>query len=227
MPPLVLCAHGTANRAGQQVVLDLLTATRGELPGVRVEAAYVDVQQPGPGDVVAELYDASDPPVIVPLLLSTGYHVEVDIAQVVAAHPGTRATTALGPSALLADTMIARCAEAGVAPTDAVVFAAAGSSRPQAARDAEQAAALFTQRWAGSGQVLLGYGSASSPSIPEAVAQLRAGGARRVAIAAYLLGPGHFHDKLQQAGADLVTAPLGADRRLVQQAVARYRAARA
>lgn len=73
--------------------------------------------------------------------------------------------------------------------------------------------------------MLLGYGSASSPSIPEAVARLRADGASRVAIAAYLLGPGHFHDKLHQAGADLVTAPLGADERLVQQAVARYRAA--
>ncbi|MBO1753881.1 sirohydrochlorin chelatase [Allobranchiibius sp. CTAmp26] len=225
MPPLVLCAHGTANPAGQQVVLDLLAATRRELPGVRVEAAYVDVQQPGPGEVVAELYEASDPPVIVPLLLSTGYHVEVDIDRVVRAYPGTRATTALGPSPLLADTMVARCTQAGVEPWDAVVFAAAGSSRPQAARDAEQAAALFIERWAGSGDVLLGYGSASSPTIPEAVARLRAGGAQRVAIAAYLLGPGHFHDKLQQAGADLVTAPLGADERLVQQAIARYRSA--
>ncbi|WP_347813817.1 CbiX/SirB N-terminal domain-containing protein [Allobranchiibius sp. GilTou38] len=224
-PPLVLCAHGTANPAGQQVVLDLLAATRRQLPGVRVEAAYVDVQAPGPGDVVADLYDASDPPVIVPLLLSTGYHVEVDIDRVVHAHPGTRATSALGPAPLLADTMITRCAESGVEPSDAVVFAAAGSSRPQAARDAEQAAALFAERRAGSGPVLLGYGSASSPSIPEAVARLRADGASRVAIAAYLLGPGHFHDKLHHAGADLVTAPLGADERLVQQAVVRYRAA--
>ena len=225
MSPLVLCAHGTANPAGQQVVLDLLAATRRELPDVRVEAAYVDVQDPGPDEVVADLYDATDPPVIVPLLLSTGFHIEVDIDRVVRAHPGTRATTALGPSPLLADTMIARCAQAGVQPSDAVVFAAAGSSRPQAARDAEQAAALFTERRGGAGQVLLAYGSASAPSIPDAVAQLRAGGADRVAIAAYLLGPGHFHDKLQDAGADVVTAPLGADERLVRQAVARYRAA--
>lgn len=226
MSPLVLCAHGTANPAGQQVVLDLLAMTRGKLPGVRVEAAYVDLQDPGPGEVVAGLYDAAYPPVIVPLLLSTGFHVEVDIEEVLTAHPGTRATDALGPSALIADLMIDRLAQVGSTDRDAVVFAAAGSSRTRAAQDAEQAADLVRERRpAGAGRLILGYGSASSPTVPEAVAQLRADGADRVVIAAYLLGPGHFHDKLQQAGADVVTAPLGADRRVVAQAIARYRSA--
>lgn len=224
--PLVLCAHGTANLAGQQVVLDVLDMVRAQLPDIRVEVAHVDVQEPGPGEVVAGLYDASDPPVIVPLLLSTGFHVEVDIQEVVRAHPGTRATDALGPSALIADLMIDRLAEAGATDQDAVVFAAAGSSRARAARDAEQAAELVRERRpVGSGPLVLGYGSASTPTIPDAVAQLREDGAQRVVIAAYLLGPGHFHDKLQHAGADLVTAALGADARIAAQAVLRYRAA--
>lgn len=226
MPPLVLCAHGTANPAGQRVVLDLLEMTRAALPRVRVEVAHVDVQVPGPGEVVAGMYDPVGPPVIVPLLLSTGFHVEVDIEEVVRAHPGTRATDALGPSALIADLMIDRLAQAGATDLDAVVFAAAGSSRARAARDAEQAADLVRERRPpGAGRLILGYGSASSPSVPEAVAQLRADGAARVVIASYLLGPGFFHDKLQQAGADVVTAPLGADPRVVAQAIARYRAA--
>ncbi|MEO8850247.1 MAG: CbiX/SirB N-terminal domain-containing protein [Allobranchiibius sp.] len=226
MPSLVLCAHGTANVAGQQVVVDLLEMTRSALPDIRVEAAHVDVQEPGPGEVVAGLYDRADPPVIVPLLLSTGFHVEVDIAQVVQAHPGTRATDALGPSALIADLMIDRLAQAGATDADAVVFAAAGSSRARAARDAEQAAALVrARRTAGAGPLLLAYGSAGTPTIPDAIAQLREQGAERVVIGSYLLGPGFFHDKLQRAGADLVTAPLGADERIVQQAVLRYREA--
>jgi hypothetical protein len=32
-----------------------------------------------------------------------------------------------------------------------------------------------------------------------------------VAVASYLLAPGHFHSRLGAAGADLVSAPLGAD----------------
>ncbi|MDQ2849573.1 MAG: sirohydrochlorin chelatase [Actinomycetota bacterium] len=223
MPPLVLCAHGTANAAGQQVVLDLLALTRAELPGTRVEAAYVDVQSPGPGEVVSGLYDAADPPVIVPLLLSTGFHVEVDIEEVVQAYPGTLATDALGPSALIADLVLDRLAEVGARSTDAVVFAAAGSSRARAARDAEHAAGMVrARRPRDAAPLMLGYGSASSPTVPEVVARLREQGAQRVVVASYLLGPGHFHDKLQHAGADLVTAPLGADHRIVAQAIARY-----
>ncbi len=222
MPSLVLCAHGTANPDGQQVLLDLLDGVRRSLPQVRVDAAYVDVQQPGPAQVVADLYDAADPPVIVPLLLSTGYHVEVDIAAVLRDYPGTRASIALGPSELLTDVLVDRVGETGAGAGDAVVFAAAGSSRAAATRDAELARGSFAARW--DGPVVLAYGSAGAPTVPDAVAQLRDRvGAARVVIVAYLVGPGHFHDKLHTAGADLVGAPLGADPRMVELIVRRYR----
>ena len=42
-------------------------------------------------------------------------------------------------------------------------------------------------------------------------AAARAGGATSVAVAAYLLAEGFFHDRLADAGADHVTAPLGDD----------------
>ena len=50
----------------------------------------------------------------------------------------------------------------------------------------------------------MAFGSAAAPDVPAAVAAARAGGADRVAIAPYLLAPGHFADRLAAAGADLV-----------------------
>ena len=47
------------------------------------------------------------------------------------------------------------------------------------------------------------FASAAEPSVEEAVADLRAAGAPRVAVATYLLFPGLFADKLAAAGADV------------------------
>ena len=71
------------------------------------------------------------------------------------------------------------------------------------------------------GPVSVCYGSASLPRIADAVAAARTGG-RRVVAASYLLAPGFFHDKVSAAGADVVTAPLTPDPRLVQIVLDRY-----
>lgn len=219
MRPLVLCAHGTADPSGQQTVLDIAAQVRAELPGTTVEPAYVDVQEPTLESVVAHLHSAGEPPLIVPLLLSGGYHVQVDIARVVEAYAGTTATVSLGPAALLAEVLVSRLLEAGANAEDEVVLAAAGSTRPEAARDAEDMLRLLQERWAG--PVALAYGSAAQPDVPTAVAAAKANDRGRVAVAAYLLGHGHFHHVLKAAGADLVTEPLGADPRVVAQVIAR------
>jgi sirohydrochlorin ferrochelatase len=70
--------------------------------------------------------------------------------------------------------------------------------------------------------VTTGYGSAAQPAVTDAVAAARRGGAQRVVVAAYLLAPGHFHDKLDAAGADLVTAPLLPDDRIAAVLLDRY-----
>lgn len=70
----------------------------------------------------------------------------------------------------------------------------------------------------------VGYGAGCAPSVPDAVEAARADG-RRVVLASYLLAPGFFHDRLQTAGADLVTAPVGADRRVAAIVADRYDAA--
>jgi sirohydrochlorin ferrochelatase len=61
--------------------------------------------------------------------------------------------------------------------------------------------------------------------VPDAVAAARAAGAARVVVAAYLLAPGHFADRLAAAGADAVTAPLLPDDRVASVLLDRYDAA--
>jgi sirohydrochlorin ferrochelatase len=225
-PVLVACAHGTRNPAGRRLVAELALAARRQRPGLVTTAAFVDVQPPTVVDVVAGLAAEGRPAVVVPLLLSGGYHVHVDIAGAVAAHPSAVAARPLGPDPRLAGVLHDRLLAAGADPADpatAVVLAAAGSSDPRAVADVEATAALLAGRWAG--PVSCGYGSAAAPRVPDAVAAARAAGAARVVVAAYLLAPGHFADRLAAAGADAVTAPLLPDDRVASVLLDRYDAA--
>jgi sirohydrochlorin ferrochelatase len=184
------------------------------------------VQPPTVVDVVAELAVAERSAVVVPLLLSGGYHVHVDIAGAVAGHAGAVAARPLGPDSRLVAVLRDRLVEAGADPRDpltAVVLAAAGSSDPRSVADVEDTADLLQRDWAGA--VTTGYGSAAAPTVPDAVRAARRGGAERVVVASYLLAPGHFHDKLAGAGADTVTAPLLPDERIAAVLLDRYDAA--
>ena len=68
-------------------------------------------------------------------------------------------------------------------------------------------------------------GAGATPRVPEAVSTARATGAPRVVVAAYLLAPGFFHDRVLEAGGDVVSAPLAPDDRLAAIALDRYAAA--
>ena len=225
-PVLVACAHGTRNPTGRRLIAELALAARNLRPGLTTTAAFVDVQPPTVVDVVAELSRAGRPAVVVPLLLSGGYHVHVDIAGAVAAAPGTIAARPLGPDRRLVEVLHDRLVVAGADPADpstAVVVAAAGSSDERAVADVRTTAQLLQRSWAG--PVTTGYGSAATPTVPDAVTAARRAGASRVVVVAYLLAPGHFHDKLAGAGADAVTAPLLPDDRIAAVLIDRYDAA--
>jgi sirohydrochlorin ferrochelatase len=223
-PVLVACAHGTRNPTGRRLIAELALAARALRPGLTTTAAFVDVQPPTVADVVAGL--DGRPAVVVPLLLSGGYHVHVDIARAVEGAAGAVAARPLGPDARLVHVLRDRLAEAGADardPLTAVVLAAAGSSDPRSVADVEDTADLLQRSWAGA--VTTGYGSAAQPPVPGAVAAARRGGAERVVVASYLLAPGHFHDKLAGAEADVVTAPLLPDERIAAVLLDRYDAA--
>ena len=225
-PVLVACAHGTRNPTGRRLIAELALAARALRPELSTTAAFVDVQPPTVVDVVAGLAAAGPAAVVVPLLLSGGYHVHVDIAGAVADAEGAVAARPLGPDARLVEVLRDRLAETGADPRDpltAVVVAAAGSSDPRSVADVQQTADLLQRSWAG--PVTTGYGSAARPTVPDAVAAARRGSAEQVVVAAYLLAPGHFHDKLAGAGADVVTAPLLPDERIAAVLLDRYDAA--
>ena len=225
-PVLVACAHGTRNPTGRRLVAELALAARRLRPGITTSAAFVDVQPPTVTDVVAELSAADRPAVVVPLLLSGGYHVHVDVARAVEGHGGAVAARPLGPDERLVEVLHDRLLAAQADPRDpltAVVLAAAGSSDPRSVADVEDLADSLRRRWAG--PVTTGYGSAAQPPVSDAVAAARRAGAERVVVAAYLLAPGHFHDRLAGAGADAVTAPLLPDDRLAAVLLDRYDAA--
>lgn len=200
---MIACAHGTNNPQGQECINQLRAEIARLRPGLEVLEAYVDVQEPALPGVVAGLPQDVQA-VVVPLLLTVGYHVQVDIAEAVASRPLTAAAAPLGPDPRLAKLLDERLGEL---PADwGIVLAAAGSSRPEAAEQVEVLAADLAVRRPQ--RILAAYGASATPSVPEAVAQLRASGAAGVAIASYLLAPGYFHDQLSLAGADSVAGPL-------------------
>jgi len=224
-PVLIGCSHGTSDPAGRAAVRTLLDAVRAARPGLEVREAFVDVQEPEVGDVVSDVVGQEEPrdAVVVPLLLSAGYHVRVDVSEAVRARPTwsgrAAAAPALGPDPRLVDVALDRLAEAGVGPDDAVVVAAAGSSRPEAGEDVEEFVSAL--RRVRRGPVLAGYGAMATPTVAEAVATARTG-RPRVAVLAYLLAPGFFHDRVRAAGGDVVTRPLGPDRRIADVVLDRY-----
>lgn len=221
---LVVCAHGTDNPQGQAVVRSIVAQVARRRPDLTVREAYVDVQQPELPHVVNELAAHHDSVVVVPLLLSSGFHTEVDVAQAVAAHPHAHAAPALGPHALLAQVLVDRLVDAGATLDASVVLAVAGSSRAAGATDAERMRELLAERWAGT--VALGYLSARQPSVDDAVRVVAAehgGDPGAVVVASYLMGPGFFHDRLTGLGAR-VSAPLGDDPRLAELVLRRFEA---
>ncbi|QIK85054.1 sirohydrochlorin chelatase [Sanguibacter sp. HDW7] len=237
---LVGCSHGTANLAGRAAIASILEDVRRLRPGLDVREAFVDVQQPEVADVVASSLADAGGAVVVPLLLSVGFHVKVDVAAAVAPS-GAAAAGPLGPDALLVDILVDRLREAGLTADDALVLAAAGSSDPAAAgavaQVAEALAAVLGREVgapasadgpgsqgttsASSGGLLVGFGAGAEPRVPAAVAEARTSG-RRVVVASYLLAPGFFHDRVLEAGADVVAAPLAPDARLAELTLRRY-----
>jgi sirohydrochlorin ferrochelatase len=216
---LIAAAHGTADPRGIRAVHELVRLMARRRPDVPVSLGFVDVDVPALPGLVGRVVADSNQAVVVPLLLSSGYHVYVDIAAEVDRRPGqVQATPALGPDPVLADVMADRLGD--LTRVDRVVMAAAGSSDPRALADCTQTASLLSARI--NRPVDVGYVSGAG----EHVASVLARTPGRVAVATYLLAPGFFADRIHRlSGHRPVSPPLGADPRIATLALHRYQSA--
>lgn len=229
-PALVGIAHGTSSPDGQAAVEALIRAVADAHPELRVALGFVDVQHPDVPATLAALPPEA-PAIVVPLLLSAGYHVHVDLTEAVRAETGRRVVLApaLGPDDRLVELLRHRLDQAGLRDDDVVVLAAAGSSDARAVADCRVVAGLLA---AASGrEVALGFLSAAEPRLADAVTAARAANpGRRIVVSSYLLAPGYFQTLVEKAGATVVARPLllpdgPVPRQLVDVVADRYRSA--
>jgi sirohydrochlorin ferrochelatase len=209
-PRLLAVAHGTASPEGAATTARLVAAIAAARPAVRVDLCFLDVVSP-------RLPDALDdtPTIVVPLLLSTGYHVQTDIPAAVARFPATRVARHLGPHPLIVDALVDRLGGDGDRNPAATVLVGAGSSRAEAAAELATTGELLGERL-GRPVTVLTMGD----DLSSAFAALP----RPFEVATYLLAEGQFVTTLRTAagGSAAVSEPLGVHPALVELVWTRY-----
>ena len=194
LPSLGLISHGTSSALGQSLIEALAEAVIDDLRARglvdEVMLGHVDVQDPGVDEVIDRL-PADRPAVLVPLLLSPGYHVHVDLAEALegAGDRDIRLASTLGPDPRLARILAERLPR--LRDGDEVVLAAAGSSDERANASCEEMGRLLADELGRA--VSVGFLAGGSAPLKAIVEQNRQSGSRLV-IANYLLAPGFFDD---------------------------------
>ncbi|MEV0977986.1 sirohydrochlorin chelatase [Streptomyces sp. NPDC049915] len=226
-PALVLVAHGSRDPRALSTVRTLLERVRELRPALPVHLGHIELNAPLLSDTLTALGDTEA--VLVPLLLSRGYHVKRDIPDLVAAsRVRARVAAPLGPHPLLVETLYARLTEAGwpVRMTDserrasAVVLAAAGSRDPDSAADTRRTAHLLADRLGV--PVVPAYASAATPTVETAIRALTARGRHRIAVASCFTAPGRFATQCAKATPWMATKPLGAHPAMARLILSRY-----
>ena len=227
-PSLVLLAHGSPDPRHAAGVEKVAEQVRRRWPG-HVHAAYLDHHPPSATEVAKRL----DGGVLVPLLLTTAYHVKTDVPEAAAAMDALgrgryAVAAALGPDPLLftaADELLAR---AGFRPdphTGVVLFAGGSSDRDAISAIGDAVAEQILAGWGPWGVAALAGGDDV-----EAVAdRLRSEGAQRVLVVTYMVAEGVLRDRMvthaEKAGADVVPGTLGQTDALADLLVHRAREA--
>jgi sirohydrochlorin ferrochelatase len=204
-PPLLLVAHGSRDDRFAEVVSAVADGVRRLDGSLDVRVGFLEHGPPSVPDV------ASPGAVAVPLLLSAGYHVRVDLP---AQAPGVIVTDAVGPDTRLVPALAQRLREAGWDGAGPVTLAAAGSVDPRSLADVAAAGRQLADRLGV--PVEPAYVSAGSPRLADV---------RPRVVASYLLAPGVFHDAVLACGAEVVSAPIGAHPALAEIVLDRYRTA--
>lgn len=204
---LVALTHGEPSQANRAAIMRLVDGVADARPDADVSIAFVDAQHRDVATALAE--SVRDPEaIIVPLVLSAGFHVRTGLARGIDRLAGEGAALAapLGPDDRLVDVLAERLGRLGDDDVS-VVLAAAGSNDPRAVRECFETARRLGARIGR--PVTVGFIAAAIPRLPDAIEMLRAVHPRtRIVVAAYVLAPGAFYDAATHAGGDAVTAPL-------------------
>ncbi|MFE6359631.1 sirohydrochlorin chelatase [Streptomyces sp. NPDC057806] len=220
-PALVVVAHGSRDPRALSTVQALLERVRELRPGLPVRLGHIELNEPLLPDTLAAL--DTDEAVLVPLLLSRGYHVKRDIPEM-AAESGVRTSVAkpLGPHPLLVEALYDRLMEAGWSqtPGTAVVLAAAGSRDPESKVDTSRTAALLSDRLGV--PVVPAYATTAAPTVPDAIRLLTARGHHRTAVASCFTAPGRFATECADRAPWIASAPLGPHPAMARLLLHRY-----
>jgi sirohydrochlorin ferrochelatase len=235
-PALVAVAHGSRDPRSAATVAALVDEVRRQRPGLDVRLSFLDLSAPRLPDVLdAVAADGHRRAVVVPLLLGHAFHASVDVpgavAQAAARLPGLDITTSpvLGGHQGLSTAALRRLAAALGAgglhdPGLGVVLAAIGSSHAPANAAVADLVAGWTRRFGWHGGCAA-FATTTTPTVTQAVADLRARGARRVAVAQWILAPGLLPDRIVRdadgAGAAVADA-LGTDAGVVAAVLDRF-----
>ena len=234
--PMVVVAHGTTHLPGLTTLDALMARVRFLRPGLRTSLSFVAAADPRPAETLAGLAGSGErEAVVLPLFLTSGYHVRHDIAEAVRATEtrGFRIHTAraLGPDPMLAHALTDRLAAvAGRVFGTEVVLAAAGSEDRRANADAVVMAGLLSERLGM--PVRTAFLSGTEPTVQSVLTRLSRRG-RPVAVASYLLAEGGYTQRLgdiaalaglepEAARTPRVAGPLGAHELVARLLIRRY-----
>src|SRR5918999_902570 len=244
-PALVAVAHGSRDPRSAATVAALVDEVRRQRPELDVRLSFLDLSAPRLPDVLdAVAADGHRRAVVVPLLLGHAFHASVDvpgavataaprlpglditISPVLGGHEGLSSAALRRLAAALMADPASRSAVAGPLhdPGLGVVLAAIGSSHAPANVAVADVVTGWARRfgWHGGSAA---FATTTAPTVTDAVASLRAGGAQRVAVAQWILAPGLLPDRIVRdataAGAP-VAAALGADPDIAHAVLARY-----
>jgi sirohydrochlorin ferrochelatase len=209
-PTLLIAAHGTVSQAGAITLIAMVRNIRSLRPALNITLGFVDVLLPTVEDVLDAVRGST---ILVPALLSSGYHVSSDIPRAVRRRKWALITRHLGPDPLLTDALVDQLAIArGDRPIEPVALVSAGSSDPAAFADVTAAAADLAARLG----VPVRPTTLTDPDLD----------LRGMHVARYLLAGGSMSDsiaaKAAAAGATVISEPIGTHLAVAELVLRRY-----
>jgi sirohydrochlorin ferrochelatase len=234
-PALILLAPDSGEPRSTQLVHALRKRMQELRPGLSVHLAFAGHTSPTPNQVISTLVSRHvDEAVFVPLDITHATELPEAmgqrIGQVRATHPELklRVSRPIGPACELLSVLDLRLRQALSAvhmlELDGLVLSAQEGSDPRGA-------VLMSRRarqWHAHHRlpVQIAHGTQPGHDVPSAIAALHAQGRRFIAVGSFFLtADQEYAEQADQAlahGAVVVSAPIGADERLLDVAMARY-----